>query len=233
MAHAQQDLSFRRGAMCALALRFWCGIGLALAIGIWTSPEAWALTVSPTSMTFQAVQGGTNPYSGTVNVSKSNNHQATWTATDSATWLTVSPGTGSITSTALVAMAVNITGLAAGTYTTTVNIKVDKGGSASIPVTLTVTSGSTTNSTSPTQLSSSATTATLSWAPSTSTNASGYKVYMGTASGVYSSSITVGNTTTYTSSNLGVGHTYYFAVTAYNGSGIESSYSSEVSKSIY
>jgi len=233
MAHAQQDLSFRRGAMCALALRLWCGIGLALAIGIWTSPEAWALTVSPTSMTFQAVQGGTNPYSGTVNVSKSNNHQATWTATDSATWLTVSPGTGSITSTALVAMAVNITGLAAGTYTTTVNIKVDKGGSASIPVTLTVTSGSTTNSTSPTQLSSSATTATLSWAPSTSTNASGYKVYMGTASGVYSSSITVGNTTTYTSSNLGVGHTYYFAVTAYNGSGIESSYSSEVSKSIY
>jgi hypothetical protein len=56
---------------------------------------------------------------------------------------------------------------------------------------------------------------------------------MGTASGVFSSSLTIGNTTTYTASNLGVGHTYYFAVTAYNGSGIESSYSNEVSKSIY
>src|SRR6266496_4234115 len=139
MDHAQQDLNFRRRVMCALSLRLWCGIGLALALGIWTSPEAWALTVSPTSMTILAVQGGSNPYSQTVMVSKSNNHQTTWTATDSATWLTVSPGIGSITSTAQFAVAVNITGLAAGTYTTTVTIKVDKGGSASVPVILTVT----------------------------------------------------------------------------------------------
>ena len=109
---------------------------------------------------------------------------------------------------------------------------VKKGGNISVPVTLTVTSGSTTKFAHRLS-SSSVTTATLSWAPSTSTNLAGYKVYMGTASGVFSSSLTIGNTTTYTASNLGVGHTYYFAVTAYNGSGIESSYSNEVSKSIY
>ena len=233
MHQTQQNVSFRRGVMCALALRLWCGIGLALAIGIWTSPEAWALTVSPTSMTFQAVQGGSNPYSGTINVSKSNNHQTTWTATDSASWLTVTPGTGSITSTALVALAVNITGLAAGTYTTTVTIKVDKGGSASVPVTLTVSPAPTPSAlTAPTSTSTS-TTASLSWSAVTNTDQAGYKVYVGTASGVYGAPITVGNVTSYVLSNLAVGNTYYFVVTDYNTSGIESLPSNEVSKSIY
>ena len=82
-------------------------------------------------------------------------------------------------------------------------------------------------------ISSSGSTATLTWNPSTSTNLAGYKVYRGTASGGYSSSITVGNVTSYTVSNLGVGSTYYFAVTGYNTSGIESGFSNEVSKSIY
>ena len=233
MDHVQQDLNFRRSGMCALSLRFWCGIGLALAIGIWTSPEAWALTVSPPSMTFQAVQGGTNPYSGTVNVSKSNNHQTTWTATDSAPWLTVSPGTGSITSTALVAVAVNITGLAAGTYTTTVTIKVDKGGSASVPIALTVSPAPTTSAlTTPTSPSTS-TTASVSWSAVTNTDQAGYKVYVGTASGVYGPPINVGNVTSYVLSNLAVGNTYYFAVTDYTTSGMESLPSIEVSKSIY
>jgi hypothetical protein len=184
-------------------------------------------------MTFQAVQGGTNPYSGTVNVSKSNNHQATWTATDSATWLTVSPGTGSITSTALVAVAVNITGLAAGTYTTTVNIKVDKGGSASIPVTLTVSPASTTSAlTTPTSTTTN-TTAALSWSAVTNTDLAGYKVYVGTASGVYGPPINVGNVTSYVLSNLAVGNTYYFVVTDYTTSGMESLPSNEVNKSLY
>ena len=234
MHHTQHDGSFRRGAMWALALRLWCGIGLALAISLWTSPEAWALTVSPTTMTFQAVQGGTNPYSGTINVSKSNNHQTTWTATDSAPWLTVSPGTGSITSTALVAVAVNITGLAAGTYTTTVTIKVDKGGSASVPVTLTVAPAPTTSAlTTPTSSTSTSTTASLSWSAVTNSDQAGYKVYVGTASGVYGPPINVGNVTSYVLSNLAVGNTYYFAVTDYNTSGVESLPSNEVSKSLY
>jgi hypothetical protein len=231
MHQAQQDVNFRRSARCALSLRFWCGLGLALAIGLWTSPEAWALTVSPTSMTILAVQGGSNPYSQTVMVSNSNNHQTTWTATDSATWLTVSPGTGSITSTAQVAVAVNITGLAAGTYTTTVTIKVDKGGSASIPVSLTLTPATTTSSLTTT--TSTSTTASLSWSAVTNTDQAGYKVYVGTGSGVYGPPINVGNVTSYVVSNLAVGNTYYFVVTDYNTSGVESPPSSEVSKSIY
>jgi hypothetical protein len=223
--------------MGALSPQLWCGIGLALAIGIWTSPEAWALTVSPTAVSFQAVQGATNPPSQSVNVSKPNNRTTSWAATDNATWLTVSPGVGTITSTAQVAVAVNTTGLAAGTYSATVTIKVDKGGSASIPVTLTVapapTTSSSTSSSTTTTLTSTSTGATLSWNAATSTGLAGYKVYLGTASGVYGTSINVGNVTSYGVSNLAVGNTYYFVVTAYNTSGSESPPSNEVSKSIY
>jgi hypothetical protein len=79
--------------------------------------------------------------------------------------------------------------------------------------------------------------ATLSWvAPTTNTDGTpltdlaGYKIHYGTASGNYSSAINVGNTTTSAVSNLNDGATYYFAVTAYDTSGMESAYSNEVSK---
>lgn len=85
--------------------------------------------------------------------------------------------------------------------------------------------------------------ATLSWIPPTThvdgtplTDLVGYKVYYGTASGTYTQVVDAGltatpSTPTYTVINLVTGNTYYFAVTAYNTSGNESSYSNEVSKS--
>ncbi len=81
--------------------------------------------------------------------------------------------------------------------------------------------------------------ATLSWdAPTTNTDGSpltdlsGFNVYYGTSSGSYSQSTDVGNVTTYQVTNLTGGLTYYFAVTAYDTSGNESGYSSEVNKTI-
>ena len=219
--------------MGALSLRLCWGIALALAVSIWTSPEAWALNVSPAAITFQAVQGATNPSSQTVNVSKSNNRQTNWTVTDSATWLTVSPGAGAITSTAQFTVGVNTNGLAAGSYIATVTIRVVKGGSASVPVTLTVAPAVTTTSPTTTTVTGTSTTATLTWNPVTSTGLAGYKVYMGTASGVYGTSINAGNVTSYMVSNLALGTTYYFVVTGYNSGGSESLPSNEVSKSIY
>jgi hypothetical protein len=78
--------------------------------------------------------------------------------------------------------------------------------------------------------------ATLAWiAPTTYTDGTtltslwGYKIYYGTSPGNYTISVNVGNVTTYTVTNLSTG-TYYFAVTAYDISGIESSYSNQVSK---
>ena len=55
----------------------------------------------------------------------------------------------------------------------------------------------------------------------------GYTMHYGTKSGHYDYSIDVGNSTSCTISGLQEGATYYFAVTAYNGSG-ESDYSDEL-----
>jgi hypothetical protein len=74
-----------------------------------------------------------------------------------------------------------------------------------------------------------AATATLGWNASTSSGVSGYKLYQGTSSGNYTTSINAGNATQATASNLVSGTTYYFAVTAYTGTGVESAYSSEIS----
>lgn len=81
-------------------------------------------------------------------------------------------------------------------------------------------------------------TATLSWGtPSTYSNGdplvdlSGYRVYYGTEPGNYSNSLDVGDTNTYTITDLDSGKTYYFAVTAYNSASQESDFSDEVTKS--
>ena len=207
--------------------------GVILALSLLALPDVWALDATPTMLSFQAVQGGTNPPSQFVNILKKNDRTLSWSSSDNATWVSVSPTTGSITNSAQISVNVSPTGLAAGTYTGIVTVSVKKGGNISVPVTLTVTSGSTASSTSTPPSNSSGTTATVSWNPSTSTNLAGYKVHVGTSSGVYSSVVDVGNVTAYAVTNLGVGTTYYFAVTAYNTSGVESSFSNEVSKSIY
>ena len=78
---------------------------------------------------------------------------------------------------------------------------------------------------------------TLSWTPSSTsadgsplTDLAGYTIYYGTKSGYYASSIDAGNVSSYRIDSLVPGFTYYFAVTAYDISGNESTYSSEVSK---
>ena len=70
---------------------------------------------------------------------------------------------------------------------------------------------------------------TLTWSASTGTNVVGYNIYYGGASGDYTNMINAGNVTNFTISSLTAGVTYYFAVTAYDGLGQESAYSSEIS----
>lgn len=67
----------------------------------------------------------------------------------------------------------------------------------------------------------------LAW--NAASGVSGYKVNYGTASGNYTSSINAGNATTGTVSGLTDGVKYYFAITAYDASGVQSDYSNEVS----
>jgi hypothetical protein len=78
-------------------------------------------------------------------------------------------------------------------------------------------------------VSASAGQVTLAWDPNTESDLAGYKVYYGTASGVYTSNIDVGNVTSFTVTGLQDGLLYFFAVTAYNTSAGESGFSNEVS----
>lgn len=56
----------------------------------------------------------------------------------------------------------------------------------------------------------------------------GYRIYFGTASGSYSDYVAVENVTAGAVTGLADGVTYYFAVTAHDGNGLESGFSDEV-----
>jgi hypothetical protein len=90
-------------------------------------------------------------------------------------------------------------------------------------------------------LSSDNGTALLSWTPPTQntdgsvlTDLAGYKIYYGTASNNYSETVTINNPglSSYQIDSLTAAD-WFFVMTAINSSGVESSYSTEVSKTIH
>jgi len=224
MEHTQR-ITEPRGTTGHVATRRFCQVLSVIAfIGLGAAAECLAFTVSPTALTFATKQDAGNPPNQILSINMGSANETTLSNSDDASWLMVSPAKTSVTSTAQLTVAVNTTGLAAGTYTATITMKVKRGAPTKIPVTLTVSPSS--------QPPPTATTATLTWNAVSDPSLSGYKVYIGTASGTYTKIIPVGNTTFYTIDSLTTGTTYFFAVTAYNSAG-ESSPSNEVSKSIY
>jgi hypothetical protein len=77
--------------------------------------------------------------------------------------------------------------------------------------------------------------ATVTWNANTESDLAGYRVYVGTASGSYgfAGPFEIASGTSFTVPNLPVGTTYFFAVTAFDKSGNESTKSTEVSKSLF
>lgn len=73
---------------------------------------------------------------------------------------------------------------------------------------------------------------TASWKANSEPDIAGYKLFIGKVSGVYSDSIDVGNTTAIEVNDLDDRSKYFFAVTAYDSTGNESSFSNEVSKMV-
>src|SRR5207237_7997790 len=68
---------------------------------------------------------------------------------------------------------------------------------------------------------------TLAWDANREPDVAGYVLHFGTSSLTLTNTINVGNITSKTISGLVSGVTYFFAVTAYNTSGLESSDSNE------
>ena len=72
---------------------------------------------------------------------------------------------------------------------------------------------------------------TVSWTAVPDSSVLGYKLYWGTVSHQYDSTVDVGSTVSYTVSGLRQGTTYFFAVSAYNAGG-EGALSAEVSSDV-
>jgi hypothetical protein len=179
-----------------------------------------AIGLNPISLSFTASAGGANPAAQTISIANTGGGTLSWSASDNAPWLTISPASGSGTGTATV--AVNTAGLAAGSLNATITVAATGATTKSVPVTLTVTAPSTSA-------------ATLSWNASTSSDTVGYKVYKGTASGSYGAPLATlqGPVLSYQATGLLMNTTYFFVVTSYDAAGNESLHSNEVSKSIF
>jgi hypothetical protein len=177
------------------------------------------ISLNVPSLSFTGTSGGPNPSAQSFTISNTGTGTLTWTAGDNAAWLSLSPASG--TNTGTVSAAVNLTGLAAGTYNGTVTVSATGATSKTLPVSFTVNPATTTGAIS------------LTWSANTESDLAGYKVYVGTQSGVYGPPIAVGNVTAYQLNNLAKNTTYFVSITAVDTAGNESLRSAEVSKSIY
>ncbi len=103
-----------------------------------TVPTTPTIGVSPSSLGFTATVGGANPTNQTLSITNTGGGTLSWTATDNATWLTISPTSGTAPSS--MTASVNIAGLAAGTYNGTITISATGASNSpvNVPVTLTV-----------------------------------------------------------------------------------------------
>ena len=177
------------------------------------------INLSVPSLTFTGTSVGASPSAQSFTISNTGTGTLTWTAGDNAAWLSLSPASG--TNTGTVSAAVNLTGLAAGTYNGTVTVSATGATSKTLPVSFTVNPATTAGSLS------------LTWSANTEPDLAGYKVYVGTQSGVYGPPIAVGPVTAYQLNNLAKNTTYFVSITAVDTAGNESLRSAEVSKSLY
>lgn len=94
--------------------------------------------VSPTSLSFSATVGGSNPANQTISITNTGGGTLNWSQTDNASWLTVTPASGTAPST--LTASVSISGLTAGTYNGTITVTATGATNTpqTIPVTLTV-----------------------------------------------------------------------------------------------
>ena len=176
-----------------------------------------AIGTTSNSVALTAQQNSSTSVSQAITISNTGGGTLTWTASESAAWLSLSPASGTNTGTLTFTAAAG--SLTSGTHNTSVTISAPNATAKTIAVAFTV---------APPQ------SATLTWTENAETDIAGYKVYRATSTGAYGAPIaTLGKTTNYTMTNLSINTTYYFVITAYDSAGNESTYSNEVSKSIY
>ncbi len=99
-----------------------------------TAAPTPTIGLSATTLSFSAVQGGSNPTNKTISVSNSGSGTLNWTATENTNWLSLSPASG--TGAGTISVAVNTSGLSVGTVSTPITIAAS--GATNTPQTVTV-----------------------------------------------------------------------------------------------
>ncbi len=106
-------------------------------INIMAAAPASTIVVAPTSLRFSYTEGGTVPAAQSIQLTNNGGGALNWSATTSASWLSVAPASGIAPSTPSV--LVSPAGLSAGTYTGSVQVSAAGASNSSVSVTVTLT----------------------------------------------------------------------------------------------
>jgi len=110
--------------------------------GLFTVSESGgaALIVDPSTLNFSATFGAGDPADLSLNITNGGSGTLTWSATNSKTWLSITPAAGTAPSS--ITVSVNTSGLAAGTYSDTITVTAPgaSGSPKYVPVSLQITS---------------------------------------------------------------------------------------------
>lgn len=237
--------------LCLLALTLCVGCtggGATDNSAVPNSPNASSLQVRPTNLSFAVIQGDADPVQA-VDIASVSQEASHWSVHPTASWLTVSPMSGSSSESfpSTVTAKANLSGLPAGTYSGTITVtgEDDANQAKTISVTLIISPSSTApaNSTSAPTPPSSALSASMAW-DGIGQDVLGYYVHYGAQSphvqgscaysqSAYYSLASLANASapTATISGLSTETTYYFAVSAFDGTR-ESQCSNEISKAM-
>jgi uncharacterized protein (TIGR03437 family) len=111
---------------------------VSVTVTLTVAPAPPVLTISPQALAFNYTVGGTIPAAKSIQVTNSGGGTLNWSATTSASWLSVASASGTAPST--LSVLVSPTGLGAGTYTSSVQISATgvSNSPVSVAVTLTV-----------------------------------------------------------------------------------------------
>jgi hypothetical protein len=140
--------------------------------GTTTTPS---ILLDPTNLSFSGTAGGGNPLAKTMNLPNPAGGTLTWSMMESAAWLALNIISGATTTeTDQVSASVSSQGLAAGTFSTVISVAASGAADSpqQIPVSLTLSLPKTTGS------------AGLSWTANTEPDLAGYKICIGTQSGL-------------------------------------------------
>lgn len=236
-----------RLCLLALALGVGCtGGGGSDNGGVTNSTTSSNLQVRPTNLSFAVVQGDADPVQ-VVDISSLGRDASHWSVRPTASWLTLTPMSGSSSESfpSTVTAKANLSGLTAGTYSGTITVtgEDDANQANAISVTLIISPSSTVpaNSTAALTPSSSTRSASMAW-DGVGQDVLGYYVHYGAQSpnmrgscaysqSAYYSLTSLANASapTATISGLSTETTYYFAVSAFDGT-LESECSNEISR---